>query len=112
MVKRHRAEKRQLFKYKGNKCAKCGLSVTAMLERYGTVNRMFQFNHIDPTKKHPDYDNLIRRTINTEQLDEIDKCVLLCNECHGVVHAQNLTGEISLTVNVDGHKCEQTFKGQ
>jgi hypothetical protein len=62
-----------LFKYKGDRCAYCGLTVDDMLRRYGVVNKLFQFNHIDPAKKHPDYDNVIQRVLSFEQLDEIDK---------------------------------------
>jgi hypothetical protein len=82
------APRKQLYKYKGNKCANCGLSVEEMLARFGTFNRMFQFNHVDPKQKDPRYDNLIQRQLSGEQLDEVDKCVLLCNECHGILHAQ------------------------
>lgn len=101
----------QLF-YKGNKCAYCGRSVLESLLRHGTFHRMYQFNHVDPSKKHPDYDNLIRRTISTEQLDELDKCVLLCNQCHGILHGQNVNISLTLVVKVWDRTAEQTFKGQ
>jgi hypothetical protein len=100
------------LQYKGNKCAYCGQSVLDSLERFGTFHRMYQFNHVDPDKKDPDYDNLIRRTISTEQLDELDKCVLLCNQCHGVLHGQNINTPMTLRVTVDGETAEQTFQGQ
>lgn len=98
--------------YKGNKCAYCGMSVLESLQRYGTFHRMYQFNHVDPSKKHPDYDNLIRRNISTEQLDELDKCVLLCNQCHGILHGQDINMSLTLTVKVWDQTAEQTFKGQ
>jgi hypothetical protein len=98
--------------YKGNKCAYCGMSVLESLQRYGTFHRMYQFNHVDPSKKHPDYDNLIRRNISTEQLDELDKCVLLCNQCHGILHGQNINISLTLKLKVWDQTAEQTFKGQ
>ncbi len=98
--------------YKGNKCAYCGMSVLESLQRYGTFHKMYQFNHVDPSKKHPDYDNLIRRNISTEQLDELDKCVLLCNQCHGILHGQDINMSLTLTVKVWDQTAEQTFKGQ
>lgn len=98
--------------YKGNKCAYCGMSVLESLQRYGTFHRMYQFNHIDPSKKHPDYDNLIRRSISNEQLDELDNCVLLCNQCHGILHGQNINVSLALVVKVWDQTAEQTFKGQ
>src|SRR5262245_61154774 len=103
------ADRRQLYRYKGDRCVHCGLTVQEMIDRYGTFNRMFQLNHVDPAKKDKEYDNLIRREISTDQLDEVDKCVLLCNECHGVVHAQNITATVKLTVTVKRRKAEQTL---
>ncbi|HLN30858.1 MAG TPA: hypothetical protein VK395_24170 [Gemmataceae bacterium] len=98
--------------YKGNRCAYCGMSVLESLRRYDTFHRMYQFNHVDPDKKNPDYDNLIRRNISTEQLDELDKCVLLCNQCHGILHGQNIVTTMTIRVDVRGQTAEQTFKGQ
>jgi hypothetical protein len=106
------ANRIQLYQYKGNRCTHCGLSVQEMLERYGSVNKMFEFNHVDPGKKHPDYDNLIERVLSGEQLDEVDKCVLLCRQCHGVLHAQHITCELLVRVKVGTKRAEQRFKGQ
>ena len=58
------------------------------------------------------YANLIRKTISTEQLEEIDKCILLCRECHGIVHAQNKTAKLLIRVKVGKRVQEQTLKGQ
>ena len=104
--------KAQLFKYKGNKCTCCGISIIEMVERYGTFNRMLEFNHINPDDKDPEYKNIIRRVLSTKQLDEVDKCVLLCRKCHGILHAQNINAEWEVTANVDGQKATQRFKGQ
>lgn len=106
------ANKRQLYKYKGDRCAHCQLPVQEMVDRYGTVDRMFEFNHIDQSKKDQNYDNLIRRAISSDQLDEIDKCVLLCRQCHGILHAQGITGNLQFTVNVAERKATQTLQGQ
>ena len=73
---------------------------------------MSQFNHVDPDKKHNDYDNLIRRNISADQLDELDKCVLMCNQCHGILHGQNITSSMTLTVTMGDRTVSQTFKGQ
>ena len=106
------ANKRQLYEYKGDRCAHCQLTVQEMVDRYGTVDGMFQFNHVEPSKKDPDYKNLIRRVISSDQLDEVDKCVLLCRRCHGILHAQGITGNLQFTVNVAGRKETQTLQGQ
>lgn len=104
--------RRQLYEYKGDCCAHCQLAVQEMVDRYGTVNRMFQFNHVDPSEKDPDYNNLIRRVLSSEQLDEVDKCVLLCHQCHGILHAQGITGHVQFTVNVAWKTATQTLSGQ
>ncbi len=104
--------RRQLYKYKGDRCAHCQLTVQEMVDRYGTVDRMFEFNHVDASEKHPEYKNLIRRVLSSEQLDEVDKCVLLCRQCHGILHAQGISGNVQFTVNVAGKKATQTLTGQ
>jgi hypothetical protein len=107
-----RANRRQLYRYKGDRCAHCGLSVLEMMDRYGDFQRLFEFNHVDPSKKRADYRNLIRRVISTEQLDELDKCVLLCRLCHGIVHQQNVSAEVVVSVQAGERSCEQRFRGQ
>jgi len=104
--------RRQLYKYKGDRCYHCRKTVQEMIDRHRTFNRMFEFNHVNPNEKHPDYDNLIRRVISSEQLDEVDKCVLLCCDCHAIVHAQNITAEVLVTVRVGKKTAEQKLKGQ
>ena len=105
------ANKTQQFRYKGNRCAACGMPVNEIIARYGTFNRLMHFHHIDPDEKAENYDNLIRRTISTEQLGELDKCVLLCSRCHDIVHAQNIRGELELTVRIEGRDISQRFDG-
>lgn len=73
---------------------------------------MTEFHHVNPKKKHKRYDNLIRRKICTEQLVELDKCVLLCALCHKLIHAQNINVSIQLTLNIDGKSFSQTMVGQ
>jgi hypothetical protein len=99
-----------LFKYKGNRCANCGLTVEEMLQQYGVINKIFHFHHVDPTKKHPDYDNLIQRTLSAEQLDEVDKCIFLCDRCHTVLHGQKKTATLTLTRNLGDRVVEQELK--
>ena len=104
----HRA---QLYEYKGNRCASCGLSIAEMIERYGTFNRMFQFHHVDPDTKDRHYKRLMAQRLNRKQMDEIDKCVLLCTECHGIVHAQNIKASLELTVEFQRRTIKQHFQG-
>lgn len=102
-----------LLQYKGNRCRACGLGVAEMVQQYGTFKRLFEFNHVDPSQKHPQYDNLIRRrVISTEQLDELDKCVLLCDRCHDILHAQDAHGTLNLTARRGNRKATQSFNCQ
>src|SRR3954468_16797937 len=69
-------------------------------------HQVFHFHHIDSKKKDPHYENVIRRAISTEVLDEVDKCVLVCSRCHAIIHGQGITGSVLLTLNVRGKKYE------
>ncbi|PIQ10926.1 MAG: hypothetical protein COW71_01615 [Ignavibacteriales bacterium CG18_big_fil_WC_8_21_14_2_50_31_20] len=106
------ANKKQQLDYKNNCCRHCGRNVKEMVEEFGTFNRIFEFNHVVPSLKHPNYDNLIRRTISTEQLDELDKCILLCKICHGILHAQNIELKCLLKVDVGDKSITQDLVGQ
>ena len=63
--------------YKGGKCAKCG---------YDKCQRALSFHHINPKEK--DFDLSSKGlTRSWERIKkEIDKCVLLCANCHMEVH--------------------------
>lgn len=104
------ANRLQLYDYAGGKCCFCGRDVRESLARYRTFNGQFEFNHIDPKKKHPDYDNLIRRNLSSEQLDEIDKCVLMCRNCHGLFHAQRITAKGVIRLRVGNLRRQQTYR--
>ena len=102
---------RLLFQYKGNCCSFCGKTVEQMLKRFGVANKLFQFHHIDPDKKHPDYNKLMQRKLSTEQLDEVDKCVLLCSDCHIILEAQKGEAVITLTRDLGDRAVEQKITG-
>jgi len=106
------ANRKQQLDYKNNCCSHCGRNVKEMVEKFGNFNRIFEFNHVNPSSKHPEYNNIIRRTISTEQLDELDKCILLCKICHGVLHAQNISIKCILKVVVDDKSMTQELIGQ
>lgn len=101
----------QLYKYKGDKCSSCGMSVQEMLHRYGTFERMFDLHHIEPSTKDPNYKNIIRQQLSAKQIEEIDKCALLCGSCHSILHAQNITVKLKLSIIIDGREVTQTFLG-
>jgi len=105
------SNKAQLYQYKGNKYSVCGMSVQEMIERFDTFSRMFELHHIDPEKKDKKYDNLIRQKLSSKQIDELDKCTLLCRNCHGLVHAQDQRVTVEVTVNYSDRVLNQKLSG-
>ena len=77
--KRRKVLKYKAFEYKGGKCEKCGII---------SIPEIYDFHHIDPLQK----DFSISAVGNTYSWDkikkEIDKCILLCANCHRQIHAE------------------------
>lgn len=77
-VKRRRKKLRIMAReYKGGKCMICG---------YDKCPRALSFHHLDPKKKlfGISEQGLTRSWTKIKQ--EIDKCILLCANCHMEVH--------------------------
>ena len=69
----------------GGKCSICGY------EFNGQNSDVFSFHHINPEKKK--YEICIselRDRLATTVLKELNKCVLLCENCHRLVHDDKL----------------------
>ena len=73
--RRHERKKR-MIEYKGGKCLDCSgqFHWSAM-----------DFHHLDSTTKHRDPGLLMGNTDETLK-KEVDKCVLLCANCHRIRH--------------------------
>lgn len=71
-----RNKKIALIEYKGGKCEQCGYDKP--------IPSVYHFHHIDPAKK----DFAIASTTKSIQTlkAEVDKCKLLCANCHFEVH--------------------------
>ena len=64
------------IEYKGGVCMHCGLEVHPSA---------FDFHHLDPTQK--DQDPGLMMSCSDEKLFlELDKCILLCANCHRIEH--------------------------
>jgi hypothetical protein len=76
-VTKQRAElKEKAVQQLGGKCEICG---------YDKSMRALQFHHIDPTRK--DFSISSKGTIKWESIKkEIEKCQLLCANCHTEIH--------------------------
>jgi len=75
-AERRRVIKHQAIDYLGGKCSNCG---------YNKCNSALEFHHIDPTQKDKDYSNY--KTSFDKLKPELDKCVLLCSNCHREHHS-------------------------
>ena len=72
--------KKKLVEYKGGKCKCCG---------YNKYIGNLTFHHLDPMKKDI---TISGTTISFEKLkNEVDKCELVCHNCHGEIHAGMIT---------------------
>lgn len=69
------------IEYKGGCCQDCKLSLK------DTHYSVFEFHHLDPSKKDADWTKL-RLTSGDKIKAELEKCVLLCANCHRIRHAK------------------------
>ena len=75
---RSRLLKHKLIEYKGGKCEKCG---------YNKCDGALHFHHLDPTEKSFSISQINLGYITLEEITkEIDKCQLLCANCHAEIH--------------------------
>lgn len=45
------------------------------------------FHHVDPSQKEFAISNIKGRSFNEKVIAELNKCVLLCSNCHGEVES-------------------------
>jgi len=82
LIAKKRQIKQKAVKYKGGRCEICG---------YRRSLRSLHFHHKDPQKKEFAISRMTK--ISESKLKaELDKCVLLCGNCHGEVH-EEIDGE-------------------
>ena len=74
---KRKAMKKALVELKGGKCSICG---------YDKCLRALEFHHLDPTQKE------FAITKNVKDFDElkkeVEKCILVCSNCHAEIHEQ------------------------
>lgn len=78
-VQRWVQKKKEAIEYKGGKCEDCPASYPS--EPYV----IFDFHHLDPEEKDVDWGKLRLKSWDKIKL-ELDKCVLLCSNCHRKRH--------------------------
>jgi len=70
--------KEQCVAYKGGKCERCG---------YDKYIGSLEFHHKDPTEKDFSVAHARLTSFSERVKRELDKCELLCSNCHREVHA-------------------------
>ena len=78
MMRHSREKKRKAVEYKGGKCQKCG---------YNKCLGALEFHHLIPDEKEYNLDQQKLARWGWEKLKkELDKCILLCSNCHKEEH--------------------------
>lgn len=73
---RRRETKFKCIEYKGGKCSVCG---------YDKCSAALEFHHLDPSKKEFNINK--SATLSFKKLKpELDKCILVCSNCHREIH--------------------------
>lgn len=78
-----RKTKALAIEYKGGKCVDCSQVVH---------QAAFEFHHLDPSTKEKDPTHFLNDRVGLSEsaLEELDKCVLLCANCHRIRHFSDL----------------------
>lgn len=76
--KRYLMKKLEAINYKGGKCSICG---------YDKCIQALEFHHLYPNEKESDISILIQKNKDFKLIKrELDKCILLCSNCHREIH--------------------------
>jgi hypothetical protein len=80
-TKRQVDTKLRMIQYKGGKCDHCSLKVE------NSHAAVFDFHHLDPSIKEKNLSNI--KSAKWENIvKELDKCILLCANCHRMEHTK------------------------
>lgn len=93
--KQYKIRKLKAVEYKGGKCTKCG---------YDKCYAAMDFHHVDPSQKEFVWNDLRKRKWSDVIL-ELDKCVLLCANCHREEHFDKFLSDnaIEWRNKIDNH---------
>jgi hypothetical protein len=76
-TERMRNLKSKMIEYKGGCCVRCG---------YKKYQGALDFHHLDPNEKDFNLSHLRRYSFDDRVKKELDKCILVCANCHREVH--------------------------
>jgi hypothetical protein len=69
--------KKEMINYKGGECQVCG---------YSRYQGALEFHHTNPNLKDFNISNLKHYKLDEVVKEELDKCVLVCSNCHREIH--------------------------
>lgn len=96
---RRRTTKEKSVEYKGGKCEICG---------YDKCIAALEFHHINPEEKDSTWVRMMGYTFSDLIKKELDKCQLLCANCHREVHYKEKEKDIlELKKEVDKERTEK-----
>ena len=72
------SRKKKLVQKFGNECNRCKQKNLPMC--------VYEFHHLDGTKKKDRISNMLGRTDYTNVLEEAEKCIMVCSNCHKIIH--------------------------
>ena len=98
-AKRRNLIKQQCYEYLGNKCSCCG-----------KIQKVYDFHHIK--EKEYSINEGLNKKYSFEKLkSELDKCILLCGNCHAELHYEENIKinklQISLLNKINRHKLKE-----
>ncbi len=76
VVLRQQQNKKTAIEYKGGCCQNCS---------FDAYDGALEFHHLDPKSKEFDFSHFNRSIEKVKE--ELDKCILLCANCHRMTHA-------------------------
>lgn len=79
VIERQRKLKQQCIEYKGGSCQHCN---------YSKYAGALEFHHLDPTQKEFSLAHQHTTSFGDKIKQELDKCILLCANCHREEHAR------------------------
>ena len=92
ILSRQLENKKKAIEYKGGKCIRCG---------YHGFYGALEFHHIDPKSKTRDIGTQRKQNLQFEDWkEELDKCELVCANCHREIHYEEYLKANELQVQI------------
>jgi ribosomal protein L35 len=83
VVKRRKILKLKAIEYKGGVCSRCS---------YSSCVEAMEFHHLNPSEKDFGIGKIGTKKSWSSLVKELDKCILVCANCHRELHAEIMSG--------------------